>query len=292
MLENSIIFGNHKSLVGICTNAEGQDKDISLPAIILLNAGILHRVGPNRFHVKLARKMAEYGFTVLRFDQSGKGDSETSKKGIEFEEQTVCDTRAAMDYLSFVKNIDRFILIGICSGADYTVNVAYRDERVVGIIGINGYYLDNAILESMSSDITASIQGRYYRKNLFNIKSWMRFISGKSNICKIWHYVKTKIEHILKKEKQKVLFESDSTILKLLKNYNMPVLLVYSEGSSAWDTFQMVIADQINNLSGDKPVIKTIDKTDHVFALLESQSNLLDTVYQWVMNEERSWIIS
>src|SRR5262249_767876 len=46
-------------------------------AILLLNAGAVSHVGPNRLYVALARRWAALGHVVLRVDNSGVGDSAT-----------------------------------------------------------------------------------------------------------------------------------------------------------------------------------------------------------------------
>ncbi|MDZ7781364.1 MAG: hypothetical protein U5R14_15735 [Gemmatimonadota bacterium] len=58
------------------------------------------------------------------------------------------ETREAMDYLGGVKDIDRFILGGLCSGADGAFWTALEDHRTVGVWQIDpftyhtpGYYL-------------------------------------------------------------------------------------------------------------------------------------------------------
>ena len=75
MRERAVRFGKTAKLVGIVaepnpTEQSGTDK----PAVLMLNSGILHRVGACRLHVKLARSLASEGHTVLRFDFSGIGD--------------------------------------------------------------------------------------------------------------------------------------------------------------------------------------------------------------------------
>ena len=76
MKEEAVVFGATSSLVGVVTDpvVGARDKE-DLPAIILLNAGIAHRVAPHRLYVNMARRFADMGFTVLRFDFSGVGDS-------------------------------------------------------------------------------------------------------------------------------------------------------------------------------------------------------------------------
>ena len=74
MTEKALLFGEGKSLVGIVT-LPAESSPVDRPGIVILNAGVLHRVGPNRVHVQMARALAELGFTVLRFDLSSIGDS-------------------------------------------------------------------------------------------------------------------------------------------------------------------------------------------------------------------------
>src|SRR5215475_3162536 len=54
------------------------------PGVIILNAGVLHRVGPHRLHVLLARRLAASGFTGLRLDLGGIGDSIASSDAASF----------------------------------------------------------------------------------------------------------------------------------------------------------------------------------------------------------------
>ena len=73
--ELTVLMGRHKSLVGIFTESSQSPAVTAPPTVVLLNAGIVHRVGPNRMHVLLARALAAAGISSLRFDMSGIGDS-------------------------------------------------------------------------------------------------------------------------------------------------------------------------------------------------------------------------
>ncbi len=106
-------------------------------AFIILNAGVLHRVGPHRLHVALARRIAATGLAGLRLDLGGIGDSIASSDAASFRESAVADTRAAMTGLSGVLDAERFVLIGVCSGADNAIATAIADERVAGIVLID-----------------------------------------------------------------------------------------------------------------------------------------------------------
>ena len=104
------------------------------PGLILLNAGVLHRVGPHRLHVVLARRVASAGITALRLDLGGIGDSTAASDAASFRDSAVADTRAAMTGLTDMLGIPRFVLFGICAGADNAIATALVDERVAGIV--------------------------------------------------------------------------------------------------------------------------------------------------------------
>lgn len=136
-MERVLVFGAEKNLVGICSEpAAGAN---GLPGVVLLNAGLLHRVGPYRLYVELARGLAELGFSVLRFDAAGLGDSVMPRDSRDYAARSRDDIIAALDYLEKNKGIKAFVLMGLCSGADNAHAVAAVDERVAGVVMMDGF---------------------------------------------------------------------------------------------------------------------------------------------------------
>jgi pimeloyl-ACP methyl ester carboxylesterase len=107
--------------------------------VILLNAGLLHRVGASRLNVHLARSLANDGYPVLRFDFSGIGDSDARRDELALDESAVAEIGCAMDKLSEVSTVGTFVIIGLCSGADMAFNVAQTNPRVSGIVQIDAF---------------------------------------------------------------------------------------------------------------------------------------------------------
>jgi hypothetical protein len=291
MKERAILFGKTKSLIGVVTEPNPELRNDRLPTIILLNAGLLHRIGPNRLYVKIARRMASVGFVVLRFDFSGIGDSRARDDGLPFERSTISETKDTMQYLSSVSHIETFILLGVCSGANVAFKAACCDPRVVGIIGINGSYYDSVTLERLDQQIKNSLRGRYYRKHLLDYKRWWRVITGKSDLSGIVKFFLTKIRRSGDR-KEKVPDEADSLIeWNSLAERGVEMLLVNSEGSVAIDTFRLLLAKRLGGLEASGQLqIETIEQTDHVFTLLWSQNTLVNMLSQWIRNEKRAWI--
>jgi alpha-beta hydrolase superfamily lysophospholipase len=110
------------------------------PAIILLNAGAVNRTGPHRLYVTLARRWAALGFTVLRVDLSGIGDSpaaEGTAENLVYPRDGLTDIAAARDFATRELGARRFIIAGLCSGADLAFQVARREGRLDGVIMMN-----------------------------------------------------------------------------------------------------------------------------------------------------------
>jgi hypothetical protein len=138
MSERAIAFGATGGLVGILTQPDGAARK-GMPAVLMSNVGINHRVGPYRIHVDLARALAQKGVTSLRFDVSGMGDSETRRGVAEGSDAGLADLREAMAFLEKKTAVTSFVPVGFCSSVDAAHALALADERVRGVCYIEGY---------------------------------------------------------------------------------------------------------------------------------------------------------
>jgi pimeloyl-ACP methyl ester carboxylesterase len=134
--ERVLELGEGPKLVAI--SADADPRNDHNPTVVMLNAGVLHRVGPRRLHVLLARELAARGFPTCRVDLSGIGDSRPINGYASFRESAVADTRELMDELAR-ERANRFVLFGLCSGADNALAVAERDPRVAAIILVDAH---------------------------------------------------------------------------------------------------------------------------------------------------------
>jgi hypothetical protein len=137
MKEITLQFGPNNALVG--TLASTGHPSASL-GVLLFNAGVVPRIGPNRLNVRIARALANHGIPALRFDLSGRGDSAPARGMESYEQQAIADLRAAMDLMGERAGVRRFAIMGICSGAENAFHVALADERVVGITLLDSYH--------------------------------------------------------------------------------------------------------------------------------------------------------
>jgi pimeloyl-ACP methyl ester carboxylesterase len=121
--------------------AEPVDGDAGL-TLVLLNAGPQRRTGPNRMWVELARRWAGRGVPALRLDMAGIGDADGVPYGWDqewgfYDDDRAGQLRAALDALAARGLPSRFVLLGLCSGANWAFHGALRDERVAAAILLN-----------------------------------------------------------------------------------------------------------------------------------------------------------
>jgi pimeloyl-ACP methyl ester carboxylesterase len=138
MSERSIVFGANDGLVGTITAPDAPTAAAGA-GFLLFNAGVIHRVGPHRVNVRVARQLAARGIPSIRFDLAGHGDSARLTGEHSFEAQAVIDIRAAMDALGSAVNVDRFAIFGLCSGAYHGYAASLADDRVVGLLMFDAY---------------------------------------------------------------------------------------------------------------------------------------------------------
>lgn len=134
--QDASVFGRCGNLVGVSILPEApSQEDLCL---VMLTAGMLHHVGPYRLHVDLAKRFADEGVASFRFDLSGIGESLAVGSCEDSLGRAFDETRQALDLLQEQHGFTRFILFGLCSGADDAIEVARMDQRVCGVVLMDG----------------------------------------------------------------------------------------------------------------------------------------------------------
>ncbi|NNM65270.1 MAG: alpha/beta hydrolase [Burkholderiales bacterium] len=142
MHETTLAFGPDHGLIGTLTlPAAHLDASAAACGMVLFNAGVVHRVGPHRINVKLARELARHGIPTIRFDLHGMGDSLGADGQLNYQQQVVRDLQAAMDTLQAATRVPHFTLLGFCSGALPSYWTAQQDARVRHIILHDVFFL-------------------------------------------------------------------------------------------------------------------------------------------------------
>jgi hypothetical protein len=134
LTEEPLQFGDGGRLFGILTLPSVlSHKGPELPVFVFLNAGLLHRVGPLRLHVRLARELSRMGFSSLRVDLAGSGDS-PRRPGLAYPQSVAADFGEISGVLESRLGRLPLVLAGLCSGAHNAVRLAPEEPRVVGMV--------------------------------------------------------------------------------------------------------------------------------------------------------------
>lgn len=290
MKEQAVLLGSNRSLVGILTDPPGEGAAVAPVAVVLLNTGIRHRVGPGRLYVNLARDLASMGFVVLRFDFSGIGDSKVRGDQLPFGEGAVRETQEAMDYLAAVRGTQRSVLIGICSGGTISFETACRDARVVAAIPIN---TGGHVYRHMNAGAAACLRERamarhYWRitfSSSFTRKNLVRALTGQADYRSILSsMLGNPFRRVLTRRPQATdLAEGFEAKLQGLAERRVRLLHLYSEGDEGLDHFRGVVGKRLSEWTASGLLeIKIIRGANHTFTMLWSQDELRAIVREWM----------
>jgi pimeloyl-ACP methyl ester carboxylesterase len=154
--------------------------------VVMLNAGAIRRIGPNRMWVEIARRWAARGVPTLRLDLEGIGDADGD--GERFSElaelyvpELVAQVRAALDALEARGGCRRFVLCGLCSGAYWAFQGALLDERVTAAFLLN----PKALFWSPALEIA-----RDFRRGMLRPSSWRSVMRGEVPLERIGTFVR------------------------------------------------------------------------------------------------------
>ena len=268
--EVSALFGPDQALIGILTlPAAGVAQ--SPVAFLMLNAGAIYRVGPHRINVKLARRLSQMGFTSLRFDLSGLGDSRGSTERAHYRDQAIQDMRAAMDHVQSSTGIERFIVFGICSGAINGYELAMADDRVVGLTLLDGF---------MFPSTWTRWQRRWHRLRAVPVNPAM--------FERTWRWLKRKASDA---GRPAGMFATDALALTAPKfeagmnaliARGVSTYLIYSATLQLVDPGRAQLDAFGKGSFVDKLKYEFLAEVDHTVTSLAAQRKLIDAVCRWV----------
>lgn len=266
--EEISIFGAEQNLMGILSQPkfETPEETPKETGIVLFNAGLLPRSGPNRINVTLARLLSAQGYKVIRFDFSGLGDSQRSRGNQLFEALRVEEIKAAMD----LAGCKQYVLIGICSGGHDCVKAALEDDRVKGICVIEGMYVPYT--------------ARYYLKRALVLDKWIRFLTGKSHFWKRRKATKPKVEGEIPKNAGRYSSILFPEIRTNLHDRKVSTLMVYRRGNETQFNFR-IRKDGTAKMPGKTypgEQVLFVQDADHTFTPLQSQKILYQFIEKWL----------
>jgi len=159
-----------ETLVGILHRGAGATCAVG---IVIIVGGPQYRVGSHRQFVLMARAWAAQGYSVLRFDYRGMGDSTGESRSFDSVDD---DVRAAVDvFQQHVPDVRKIVLFGLCDAASAALMSANSDPRLQGLI------LANPWVRTPEGEARSYIR-HYYGARLLQRSFWSKALSGKLGI--------------------------------------------------------------------------------------------------------------
>ena len=316
-MEKAITFENKngEKLFGIVHIPDNENPGAQKVGINLLNPGIKYRVAPNRLNVKLARKLCEGGYYVLRFDPAGIGDSEGElPENISLLEiwsriQTglfVDDTLAANDFFIEKFAINRLVMMGSCGGAITSLLASKKDHRVGSLCLVDiPIFLGSAKMTFadivVESGERADCLFSEYLKRLKSPKYWFRFFTFKTDFRALWKILNMKWREKVGRFGRSNRLPPDIGELCREKNLNRlffdcfadlvqgqkPVLFVLAENDHGTELFHTYVLNGCFKDKFESPQYGNlieyfmVKNANHVYTLIESQESLINKILDW-----------
>lgn len=287
--ETPLLFGTEQKLFGILASAQ----DVAAAgaraqtAILMLNVGTNHRVGPNRLYVKMARAWAAHGYRTLRFDLAGMGDSRAAA-GYASERlyaiDSTRDVQAAMDALNRL-GCTRFILMGLCSGAYVAFQTARLDPRVTGLVLLNPRRLAWNPGETLQSAMQVSYKSsHFYRRALLDPTVYRRLLRGEVDwrgiLARLWTLLLARVKRGLTRLLGAPAPQDDVlTHARALSARGTQILMLIGADDDGRDYIEFHFGHQGRKMRDCANFeLRFIEGSDHTFSKAASQQHVIALV--------------
>lgn len=249
--------------------------------VLMVLGGPQYRVGSHRQYLLLSRALASAGYTSMRFDYRGMGDSTGQQRNFEHVNE---DISAAIEtFFSCCPQVKRLVIWGLCDGASASLLYwnAIRDIRVAGLCLLNPW---------VRSDITlAKTQIKhYYGQRLQQWEFWRKLLSGRLGVFKalagfIDNLASSRQTAMQGKGGNQPFFQE--IMARALRNFDGAVLLILSGNDYTAKEFMEYAATSHDLLVAMKKsalVRADIAEADHTFSTAKWRAEVEALTVTWL----------
>lgn len=265
-----------KALFSILTQSTG-----SAPSewgLLFMNAGGVRHIGPNRMWVEAARRWAARGVPSIRVDFHRVGESggdEPASIARLHEDDMVLQLRLAMNAMRSHLNCQRFIAIGLCSGAFVAFQAAIQDPAIRSAI------LLNPRLFFWDAEIEPRRLAKRAGAGCADLGYWRRLLKGEVQPERIMQAARVALNSLLHRGRQgQIPAEELRRAWDQIKRFETRVTLVFADGEPLIEE----MAQEKQMPPPDSPSIRClrVGKTGHTFRALWAQRVAQDLIDQEV----------
>jgi alpha-beta hydrolase superfamily lysophospholipase len=183
--EEPVFVDDARTIFGVLTSPAHNEPSAAGRGVILLNAGTVHHVGPNRLYVRLARTWAKAGHHVLRLDLRGIGESRLPPESENFAYRCVAveEVGAAVEFLRKEKDVQDVRVVGLCSGAYYALRSALHHDQIAGYVAINPLTFQEPPEGTRDfSFVKDAVTVERYSSSMLEGRKWKRVLTGQVRV--------------------------------------------------------------------------------------------------------------
>jgi alpha-beta hydrolase superfamily lysophospholipase len=281
--EHPVILRARPLLFGVVTlPAQGE---VRRRGVILLNSGGDHHIGPRRLHVSLARDWAKHGYTVLRMDLAGLGDSAPQPRQPRnkiFPIDAIDDIRIAVELMRSQYGLRDITLAGICSGASHAVRAGMEGLSVNRVLAINPliFFWEDGVDVTDIQAWEVVQKPAAYLEHIWSIDAWRRLLFGDVSIWRVAQIYMHRPMLAMKSglrdlaRGMRIRLKNDlASELKDLKARGVRIVFVFSRGDAGMRLLQLQSGLSEKELS-ERYCIRMIDGADHEFTRSRARAAL------------------
>jgi dienelactone hydrolase len=249
-------------------------------AILFVNEGAHHGVGPQRLWVQLARRWASQGHVVLRFDITGIGDSPVrpgQRDLTTYGPMAIDDVKEAVSFLRSRSGARSVTALGLCSGSYHIYMAAVLGARIDQLIPINQPVFQWE--EGMSpdeADLHAAVVAHTARQAQAtkDPRKWLGILTGEIPLQRVLDFAKRRLMLVAQQQWQALERRTGLKLpsqlalrLRKLARRGVQVHLIYGPDEMGYQTLMAEAAQEVSRLQAQgKLALQLIAEGNHVFS--------------------------
>jgi len=158
--------------------AASLDEASGATGLLLVTGGSQTRIGSHRMYERLAKSLAGLGYSCLRYDRRGVGDSGGEDPGFRGSGPDLAAAAAAFRRES--PALERLFGFGLCDGAS-ALALFGGEAGLEGLILVNPW-----LVEAEAGEPPPAAIPHYYRRRLFSLEGWKKILSGSVDYGKLF----------------------------------------------------------------------------------------------------------
>lgn len=256
-------------MFAILSSPTGPSRDVV--AIIANGRGDQATFHRNQLNARLASRLADHGFHVLRFDYPGTGDATGTSRGFAL---TINQSKEMLRVASELAGLgfERFVLVGYCVGGRSVLAAAETLQGVEGVI-LGSTPLMTARAERVKprptgEPISRSSVGFARRSPLRRLAARLR---------SRWRLLTTSLVGNRPDPKVRRGFQK-------LAAARIPTLMIYGEGDDYVQEAREMLGLFASRFPADGLTLHEASGVLHGFLSTESQDTFIDVAEQWMAN--------